>query len=166
MVIITLYPIQETVLFNEVHLCLTYPEAPDKITQTCLHMMEQFKPNIALLSGTCTVSNKVGGVNLGDIVVGKSAVKISSGADVKEGKYRTQTKQASSRLITNLEVESEKWKSKKQLYLEHYKSRIPSRSMRYQRLWYTRLYLELTSVSESDNVQISTGECLFMKIFI
>ena len=110
-------------------------------------MMERFNPNIALLSGKCVVSNRVGNAKLGDIIVSKFAVKISSGADVKDEKYRTQTKQASGRLITSLEVESQKLERNKELYLEHYRSKIPSRSMTYQRLWYTRLYLELNMVS-------------------
>lgn len=135
-------------LFNEVQLCLVYPEAADKIAQTCVHVMERFKPHIALLSGTCTVSNKIGSVKLGDVIVGKAAIKISSGADVKDERYRAQTKQVSTKMISDLDVESKKWKRNGKLYLLHYKSHIPLRSMNYQRLWYTRLYLEVTNVSE------------------
>ena len=136
-------------MFNEVQLYLTYPEAPDKVTQTCVHMMERFKPNIALLSGVCTVSNRIGGVRLGDVIVGESVIKISSGADVKSQRYRAQTKQVTSRVISDLKVESKKWERNGELLLQRYKSKIPLRPMTYQRLWYTRLYLELNSVSNS-----------------
>ena len=134
-------------LFNEIQLYLTYTEEADKIAQTCVHMMERFRPNIALLSGVCTVSNKIGGVRLGDIIVGEAVIKISSGADVKGERYRAQTKQALSRVISDLKVESKRWERNGELSLQHYKNKIPLRPMTYQRLWYTRLYLELNSVS-------------------
>ena len=145
-------------MFNEVQLCLTCPEAADKVSQACVHMMERFKPNMALLTGLCTASKHdmklctIDGctVRLGDVIVSQTAVKISSGADVKEERYRAQTKQVSSRLISDLRFESRKWERDGGLWLQRYKSDIPLRPMRYQRLWYTRLYmeLELTSVSE------------------
>lgn len=140
--------LQECVLFNEVQLYLTSPEAPDKVAQTCVHMMEQFKANMALISGTCTATNKIGGVKLGDIIVGKAGIKISSGADVKKERYRAQTEEAPSRVISDLGFESKKWERNGELFLQHYKDKMPLKSMTHQRLWYTRLYLELTSVSE------------------
>ena len=113
---------------------------------------------MALLTGVCTTSKRNmklctiddRTVRLGDVIVSQTAVKISSGADVKEKRYRAQTKQVSSRLISDLRVESRKWERDGGLWLQHYKSDIPLRPMSYQRLWYTRLYLELelTSVSE------------------
>lgn len=109
--------------------------------------MERCQPNIALLSGTCTIGNKNDHVTLGDVIVAKTAIKISSGADVKEERYRAQIVEMPSRAISDVEVETKKWKRTGALYLLHYKSKFPSRSMNYQRLWYTRLYLELSMVS-------------------
>ena len=73
-------------------------------------MMERFKPNMALLTGVCTVSKHNvklctiddRTVRLGDVIVSQIAVKISTGADVKEKRYGVQTKQVSSRLISDL----------------------------------------------------------------
>jgi len=150
------------VLFNEVQLYLTYPEAPDKVAQTCIHMMEQFKPSIALLTGTCIASNRVGSVTIGDIIVGKVGIKISSGADVKGERYRAQTEQVPGRVISDLEFVSKKWEKTGELWLKSYKSEIPKRSMTYQRLWYTRLYLELISVS----VCVCVCVCVYMCVHV
>ena len=126
---------------------------------------------MALLTGVCTASKRNmklctiddRTVMLGDVIVSQTAVKISSGADVKEERYRAQTKQVSSRLISDLRVESRKWERDGGLWLQRYKSDIPLRPMSYQRLWYTRLYLELelTSVSEICFV-LSVFVCVFI----
>jgi len=131
-------------LFNEVHLFLCYPDR-NGMTRICQHMVERCQPDMALLTGTCITSIEIGNVNLGDLVISKAAVNIHSGMyeHASDHRYATQVIDVPPSVMMDLEVASKRWN---QLWLERYVDKIPPTTLTNQRLWYTRLYLELTKV--------------------
>lgn len=131
-------------MFNEVHLFLSYSDQ-NGMTRTCQHMVERCQPDMALLTGTCITSMEIGNVNLGDLVISKAAVNIHSGMYEYAGdhRYATQVIDVPPSVMADLEVDSKRWN---QLWFERYVDKIPLTTLTNQRLWYTRLYLELTKV--------------------
>ena len=131
-------------MFNEVHLILFYPDQ-NGTSQACQHMVERFRPDMALLTGTCVTSLEIGNVKVGDLVISKTAVNIHSGMyeHTNDHRYATQVIDVRPSVIADLEVETQRWD---QQWLGQFVDKMPSTTLTNQRLWYTRLYLELTKV--------------------
>jgi len=115
------------------------------MSKTCQHMIDMYNPDMALLTGTCTTAEEIEKVTLGDLVVSKAAINIHSGMYERDDghRYDTKVEEVPGRVMADLEVKSKLWDKE---WLRLYREKIPSTTLTYQRLWYTRLYLELMKV--------------------